>query len=343
MNLPVYAATTGLAALALTPIVRRLCLRWGLVDIANERSLHEGRVPRAGGIAFVLPFLVAVAVGWLAGDIPRCLAFGFLFGAGGVATVAFSDDVRPRSTWLRLALWSPPLLATLAAFGWMHSMDLGFMRLEWGFAGSLVALTGGIWLVTLYNFMDGINGLAAGQAVIVAGGAAGFLWLAGDPVSATVAASLASASAGFLVWNWWPRTVFMGDVGSTFLGATFAVLSLHTERGGLLPMLTWHILLMPFLVDATFTLIRRVATGRQWRRAHRDHAYQRAVLAGYSHAQVACAIFALDVVLLGIAWWSVHRPTHLLACALGAFALTAACWFATALAWPAPPDPDPAR
>ncbi len=338
-----FLVLAGLASYTLTPIVRRWALRRGLVDTPNERTLHVGSVPRAGGIAFVLPFLVLLVFAWAVWDAIDKLAFGLLVGAGGVAIVAFLDDLRPRSAWLRLALWAPLLVASLAVYGGLPELNLGFATLRWGTLGSVLALIGGLWLVTLYNFMDGINGLAAGQAVFVAGAAVVLMALTGGPESdPTLLGALALTVAGFLVWNWRPGYIFMGDVGSAFLGATFAVFSLHTETTGprQLPMLTWHILLMPFLVDATFTLIRRVVTGRQWRKPHREHAYQLAVLAGHSHARVASAVFALDVVLFGFAWWSVRHPTHLLACALGAFALVAVCWFATVRAWPARPETD---
>lgn len=325
MNPVTWAAAVGISSFLLTPLARRLALRIGLTDSPNERTLHTGEVARGAGVAFVIPFLAAVALAWSWEHIPGRLAFGLLVGAGGVSAVAFSDDLRPKPPLLRLALWCPPLLATLLAYGGLPTLDLGFTRLPWGPAGTVLALIGGLWLVTLYNFMDGIHGLAAGQAVVTAAAGAALLGLDGANPASTLCACLAAGAAGFWVWNARGQ-VFMGDVGAAFLGACFAVLGLHTESTGSLPLLTWLILLMPFLVDTTFTLIRRIGSGRPWGRAHREHAYQRAVLSGRSHARVAMAFIALDLVLVGLAWLSSRQTARLAELSLLSFLGTGCIW-----------------
>lgn len=320
---PVLAA---LAAAALTPLWARLAVRLGVVDEPNERTSHRGAVPRGGGVAIALPVLAYVLWARAAGVLDDALALSLLVGAGGVAAVGLLTDAWHLPFWLRLALWTPPLAWVLAAHGWMATLDLGLALAPLGAGGAVLALLGGLWLVTLYNFMDGIDGLAAGQGVVTAAAAALILHRAGDGGTAAACLVLAGASAGFLAWNLRPATVFMGDVGSLFLGGAFAVLALSTEARGAMPMLAWLILLMPFLVDATFTLVRRVASGADWRRPHRDHAYQRMVRAGLTHRHVAARILALDLALAALAILAATWPPALVPASLAAFAVTAFAW-----------------
>ncbi len=166
-----------------------------------------------------------------------------------------------------------------------------------GLVGSLLAVVGIAWLTNLYNFMDGIDGLAAGEAVSVGLVGCGLLAFAGADGMALAALSLAAAAGGFGVFNWPPAKIFMGDVGSGLLGFAFGVLALASERAGAVPLMVWMMLLAAFIVDATATLIRRVVNGERWFEAHRSHAYQRAVQMGYSHRDVTLAVMGLNVLL----------------------------------------------
>jgi Fuc2NAc and GlcNAc transferase len=172
---------------------------------------------------------------------------------------------------------------------------MGHWTAPLGLAGSVGAALFIVWCVNLYNFMDGIDGIAAGQGVVAALAGAALCGARGDLGLACAALTVAGANAGFLVWNWAPARIFMGDVGSGLLGFLFAVLGLAAEREGAVPLLAWVLLFAPFVADATITLIRRVARREAWYAAHRSHAYQRAVQAGWPHARVSAATMALAV------------------------------------------------
>ena len=186
-------------------------------------------------------------------------------------------------------------------------------------------------MINMYNFMDGIDGLAGSEAVIVGGVGGVLLALVGAWDLAVISWIIAVASAGFLVWNWHPAKIFMSDVGSILLGFIFTTLAVASERSGALPLLTWLILLMAFIVDATFTTIRRFVKGEKWFVGHHNFAFQQMLKRGYNHSQVtwgiiiinsALAVLALiswlkpilltpiflgSLVVLGVGWWRIQR------------------------------------
>jgi Fuc2NAc and GlcNAc transferase len=163
-----------------------------------------------------------------------------------------------------------------------------------------------VWLTNLFNFMDGIDGIAGGEAVSV-GVVGGLLLLAsGASELAGTALLIAAASLGFLAWNWAPARIFMGDVGSGFLGFTLGALAIASDRVAAVPILVWMMLLGVFIFDATVTLLRRLRRERFYE-AHRRHAYQRAVAAGASHGTVTGFVLMLNALLaiaaaMGWAW-----------------------------------------
>jgi Fuc2NAc and GlcNAc transferase len=180
-----------------------------------------------------------------------------------------------------------------------------------------------VWAINLYNFVDGIDGLAAGEA-ITTGTIGGLILLAmGYEGLAIVSLVIAAASAGFLPLNWAPAKLFMGDVGSGMLGYLFAVLAIASENARAIPLLIWVLLLGAFVFDATVTLCRRIARGEKWYHAHHSHAYQRMVQAGKSHAQVSATVLVINLVLAILAVVAWLRPTFfLIAIAAGAVLLS---------------------
>ncbi|MEO6696428.1 MAG: glycosyl transferase family 4, partial [Gammaproteobacteria bacterium] len=155
-----------------------------------------------------------------------------------------------------------------------------------------------MWLTNLYNFMDGIDGLAGAQAVTagLAGGV--LLWWLNAPGLAGASLALAAASGGFLIWNCPPARIFMGDTGSGLLGFSFAVLALAGEQSRAMPAAAWLILLALFILDASYTLLARLLRGEAWYHAHRSHAYQRLVQAGLSHRRVTLWVLLINIVVL---------------------------------------------
>lgn len=310
----------GAAAVAgvLTGAVRRYALARSILDRPNERSLHDTPVPRGGGVAIVTTFAAGLALLAALGAVPRNVAIA-LAGGLAVALVGWLDD---RSGGvpapIRLAVHVAAVSWCLYWIGGLHSVWLGSVRVEPGIPGAALALVGMAWWINLYNFMDGIDGLAGGQALSVCVLAA--LLMGGTGALLQPALLLAGAAAGFLWWNWTPARVFMGDAGSGFLGFCFAAFALASEAAGSLPLVLWILLSGVFLFDSTVTLLRRMWRGETWYAPHRTHAYQRLVAAGLTHAQVTAGIVVTNVVLALIAL-HVLRSGRLLPGALAATAL----------------------
>ena len=269
-------------------------LRWtpsGAMDLPNERSSHSRPTPRGGGLVILAGFFAGLAV-WLAmgGSLsPRAL--GWLAGALLVAAVSFVDDLRPLPAGLRLVVHIFGAVVVTLLGVELRSL-VGIVALPFAFAYVIV-------LTNVYNFMDGIDGLAASQAIVagIATAIAGLLIV--NPLVTIGGSLLAAGSAGFAIYNLPPARLFMGDVGSTFLGFSFAGLALLANigvGGGKLPNEFAFLLFAPFLFDSMVTLVRRMLRGERWYTAHRSHYYQRLVLGGLSHAQVTALYSGLGVI-----------------------------------------------
>jgi Fuc2NAc and GlcNAc transferase len=321
-----FLASAGLAGLA-----RRYALSRSLLDVPNERSSHTVPTPRGGGLAIALVVLIGLVLlagaGWVAPRIAAALAGGGAL----VAWVGWLDDRRGLSASLRLMAHVAAAVWVVAWLRGMPHLTLGVGAVDLGFAGALLAVLGTVWATNLYNFMDGIDGLAAGEAVAV-GLIATILLAPREPSLASITLLLATAAAGFLVWNWPPARLFMGDVGSGFLGFMFGGLAVASENARALPALLWLVLLGPFFVDATVTLFRRMARGERWHAAHRSHAYQRAVQAGWSHRRVTSAVITLTGAL-GLTGCLVTRDPLLLGPALAVAAASLGVVYLTVERW----------
>jgi Fuc2NAc and GlcNAc transferase len=306
------AALAAAATAALTGLVRRYALARSVVDVPNERSSHRAPTPRGGGLAIVAAVLAGTLAGWAAGVVPGDLAAACVVGGFAVATVGWLDDHRPLPPSTRAMVHLLAAVAALVALCGAPELDLGAARLATGPVASVLAVLGIVWAINLYNFMDGIDGLAGTQVAITGGAGCLLLTLAGRPGVAFVAALLAGAGLGFLVWNWQPARIFMGDVGSGTLGFLLAVVALGSERAGGPPVLLWIMMLGVFVVDATATLVRRVWRGERWYAAHRSHAYQRLVRSGWSHRRVTTAVLLVDVALAALAYIGWRWPWTML-------------------------------
>lgn len=296
-----------LASALITARIRPLLARHGLMDFPNARSSHVVPVPRGGGLGIVVSFLSAVVWALEKHLIPDRLAWALIGGGLAVAIVGFVDDR------FKLAAWPRIVVHSIAAAWAVWCLDAtrpsqpgGPVNLRnWacGFA-AFVAL---IWLTNLFNFMDGIDGLAAVEAVCVTGLGA-CLFLGDTSVNGPqLSLMLCAASLGFLVWNWPPAKVFMGDVGSGFLGFTLGTLALFTSKANPNLVWPWLILLAAFLVDATVTLLLRIIARKRWYDAHRAHAYQHAAQTFGSHANVSLAVVAINIGWLFPLAWAASR------------------------------------
>jgi Fuc2NAc and GlcNAc transferase len=295
----------------LTGSVRRYALQRGVLDLPNTRSSHEYPVPRGGGLAIVAVTLGGVVLGAVAGQVSIQTAIALVGGGGAVAWIGWVDDRRGLAPMTKAAVQVCAAIWTLAWLGGLPELRWGGAALHVGVLGWALGTIGIVWGINFYNFMDGIDGLAAGEAVTVSAAAILLLGGAGPADVVVVGALVGGSSAGFLLWNWPPARVFLGDVGSAFLGFLFAALAVMSENSGALPVAGWLLLLGVFFADASLTVARRIMSGEPWYRPHRSHAYQRAVQAGLSHRRVTLAVMWLNLVLAGLAWAGVIRPARM--------------------------------
>ncbi len=319
---------TGLAFL-IALLGTRLLIGWlvsrEVLDKPNERSSHDVPTPRGGGIAVVSAIVIAAFVHGLATDgLPVATAVA-LVAATGLAALSFIDDMTPLSAKARLA---GHVLAVL--------LGLGAIYLETGSAGVLgspvpigvdLVLTAfaWVWLVNLYNFMDGIDGISGVQTGAIGLGFAGLaaLDLAPFPLL-PLGLAMTAASIGFLVWNWSPARIFLGDVGSVPLGylAGFMIVSVGSDEPAISgPWVAAMILPAYYVADATITLGRRIAKRENILHAHRQHFYQQAVIRGRGHATVSAAVLLANLGLVTTAWHV--APTDPASAALAAISIVA--------------------
>jgi Fuc2NAc and GlcNAc transferase len=304
------ATLTFFFAFAATRLMRMFALRTGLLDHPSPRGSHSAPTPRGGGLAIVGAFLLAAIGLYALRFIDTRLLVVFLMGCGAVALVGYVDDRRPLTAKVRLyvhvaaAVFVVTLIGDAAVPKWLHLGWAGIWVVR--FFGVLAI----VWGTNLFNFMDGIDGIAGAEAVFIGGAGA---WLAfsfgGNGGLGEAMLCIAAASAGFLIWNWPPAKIFLGDAGSGFLGFTLATLSWAACIHGSFRIEVWAILAGVFVVDATLTLTRRVVRGDRWFEAHRTHAYQHLARRWGSHFAVTLAVSAINVIwLLPWAWFAADHP-----------------------------------
>jgi Fuc2NAc and GlcNAc transferase len=308
------AALTSLAvlvlALALTALVRRHAVAHGLLDVPNDRSSHRVPTPRGGGIAIALSTIAASIFLLWRGALDLQLFLALTGGGMVVAFVGYLDDRRPLSARIRLAAHLAAALWALLCLGGLPPMRFGDQIVSLGWPGYLVGALGIAWTVNLFNFMDGIDGIAASEAVFIAWGAALLALIMEHSVAVpAMAMAFGAVCCGFLVWNWPPAKIFMGDVGSGYLGYVLVVLALGASRGNPAALAVWVILGGVFFCDAFVTLMRRLARGERVYHAHRSHAYQWLARRWGSHRRVTLAVLCVNLFwLLPCAWFATEHP-----------------------------------
>lgn len=300
MTLKVLAIAAGslAASLLLTLAIKRTAGRFGLIDVPNERSSHAHPTPRGGGIAIAVSSLAAMGLLAILGIMPAHLFLAVAPGGVAVAAVGLIDDITPLTARVRLlvhfmaAAWA---VVCIGPVGFFEHYAPDAPALRW--LGYAISTVGIVWFLNMYNFMDGIDGIAASQAVFMCTGMALLgLFSGGIAYIAAAAVVLGTASCGFLLWNWPPAKIFMGDVGSGYLGFAFAVLGLASGTHSVFGPWSCIILAGVFAVDATFTVVRRFVRGEIVTEAHRTHAFQ-LLARGMGHRTVT-----LSVGMVNLAW-----------------------------------------
>jgi Fuc2NAc and GlcNAc transferase len=282
-----------------TLIVLRVARAKGSVVIPNERSSHSVPTPSGGGLG--------VAVGLIGGIIalnsvvPLALPIFIALIAGGtlVAAVGWIDDMWNVPATIRMFVYGIAALLALTFLGPLSGISTGFGFLPFGIFGTVITFLVIVWASNLYNFMDGIDGLVGSGTMVLGIVLSILLFLGGAVDLAPIALIIAASSAGFLVWNWPPAKIFMGDSGSVLIGYTFSVLAIIAALRGAVPLLISAMLFSPYIVDTTATTLRRMRNRERWYAAHRTFSYQLAVMHGRTHRRVSVALIGILLVVSG--------------------------------------------
>lgn len=310
---------TGLAAFSITGILRLYAIAKSVMDIPNHRSSHTKPTPRGGGLGIVLAFGCALALLKSAQLIDSSVVA--LMGATLlVAGIGFCDDHTHVPARWRFLTHSVAALLILIVMGGFPLVLLaspldgilrrGLIDLSW--PGYLFGTLWLVWFLNLFNFMDGTDGIAASESLFMSMVLAGYAYYL-DGSLFYICLSLSAASLGFLLWNWPKAKIFMGDVGSGFLGLWIGVLILMAAQQAAVLLYCGLILFGIFLVDATYTLGVRFMSGQKWYDAHCSHAYQRAAKQhGHLRVLLACWLINLGW-LLPVSFWVFVHPSHGLA------------------------------
>lgn len=263
-----------LCAVLLTGAIRRYAIAREILDVPNARSSHTVSTPRGGGAAIVIAFSAGVVIVWAFRGIETEVALA-VTGAGLlVAGIGLWDDHGHIPLKLRLLVHFAAAFWALYWLGGAPPLQLFGFFFQAGWLSVGLGAVFLVWLLNLFNFMDGIDGIAGSVAVFIAAGGALLAWFAGLEDLAIISSLLAMATLGFLIWNWPPAKIFMGDAGSGFLGVVLGILAYAGAGEGAVSLWSWLILFGVFLVDATITLFRRMLRGERWYEAHCSHAYQ---------------------------------------------------------------------
>jgi len=283
-------------------LFRRWSLKREMLDIPNERSSHSQPTPRGGGLIIcsvsILTFFIYTIVSG------GSFYWAYFAGAIIIALISLTDDVRTISPFLRIFFHGSAAGLVVWSLGGFNVVLIPFYGIvHLGFGGNILAFLWIVWLINAYNFMDGIDGIAATQAVTAGIGwsLVGLVWGIGE--LSFYGAVLAVSSLGFLLLNWQPAKIFMGDVGSAFLGYSFAVLPLFALKsvgnpivGSMIPWIAVFLVWF-FVFDSVFTFLKRLSRGEKVWQAHREHIYQKLVISGMSHAKVT-SLYGLGSVIL---------------------------------------------
>jgi UDP-N-acetylmuramyl pentapeptide phosphotransferase/UDP-N-acetylglucosamine-1-phosphate transferase len=296
---------TVLAAGLLSALLTYLFIRWSehqeIVAEENHRSMHKGRVPVGGGLPLLAAALSIASLLWPLDRIPYAVAMALAL----LVAVSWADDRKALNASIRLAAH---LIASVAAVLSLPSDAYVFQGVLPFALDRLVAAIAVAWFINLYNFMDGIDGIAGSETAAISAGYAAIVYVAGTGTEPLYGLALAifGAAIGFLVWNWSPARIFMGDVGSVPLGFLMAVmmldLAIHYSFVAAL------ILPLYFAADATITLLKRILAGDKPWEAHRSHFYQRAAMKAGSHARVVHYIVVCNGLLMILAVLALTGP-----------------------------------
>ncbi len=307
MSLLLLCSLLFFGSAILTGLIRAVARRTHLIDVPVSRSAHSRPVPIGGGISIVVCVVFTIVYYYVDGLIPAN-EFAALLAAVLIASIGIIDDIKPLNLRWRLPAQFIASLFVVYCLGDVPAIDFGFFHFPESILLNVIAVFALVWLLNLFNFMDGIDGIAASELIAV-NLLSVLIVVNSDDVLSLLSVSLAAAAGGFLLWNWSPAKIFMGDVGSSFIGFTLGIMALLSMFHGSMTVWTWVLLLGAFIVDATLTLTIRIRRGQRWYDGHASHAYQNAARHYKSHAKVTITLLLINLFWLGpLAWLSLQYP-----------------------------------
>lgn len=297
MSILVLCLVFFIVTLLFTGFMRLYALKKNIIDNPNERSSHSVPTPRGGGVAVVCNYLVALTVLMYSQQLTVHIGLTVIVAGFVIALLGFLDDLGHINSMLRLAIHFLVAIAVVISLGGFGSVAV-FGGVQLGFLANIIAVLFLVWLLNLYNFMDGINGIASVEAITVTVSMATLYYLLNISLHSDVLWLLGACVFGFLLWNFPKAKIFMGDACSGFLGLVLGILALIALKENVALFCAWIICLGVFIVDATYTLIKRVFNGHKMYDAHRSHSYQILSRKWNSHTPVTLVVAALNILWL---------------------------------------------
>lgn len=291
---------------SMTYFMRVYALKKNIIDNPNERSSHSIPTPRGGGVAVVVSYILGVMLLIYLDYLSQQIGLTLIVSGFIIALLGFFDDHGHINSMFRLAIHFMVAIGVVVSLGGFSEVKI-FNNFLLGFSANIIAVLFLVWLLNLYNFMDGINGIASVEAITTLMSMVVIYFIFNIQLNIEILWLLSACAFGFLLWNFPKAKIFMGDACSGFLGLTLGILALIALKENLALFCAWIICLGVFIVDATFTLIRRVLGGYKMYDAHRSHAYQILSRKLSSHTPVTIAVALVNILwLLPVAYWTVN-------------------------------------
>ncbi len=303
---------TFVISFALTYFVKQYAIKQGMQNVPNERSSHTIVTPHGGGFAIVVSYICAILAAFYLGYFDQDLIITIVLCGGMVAIVGFWDDHSPVSVKTRIAIQFLCAIVAVWLLEGFPRISYGWFKLDWGIWGYIIGVFALVWLTNLYNFMDGIDGFASIEAMTTTGLMAIILLLSSRYESVWQINILLVASVlGFFFWNFPKAKIFMGDVGSYFLGFVTGVIMIKSWYLTIDIIFSWVILLSVFITDATYTLVVRILNREKFYLPHRNHAYQIISRKYDSHIKVSTLLIIINMAyLFPIAFFVATKDIH---------------------------------
>ena len=308
MSISALSIIFFILTLLFTGYMRHYALKKNIIDNPNERSSHSVPTPRGGGVAIVCSYLLVLAVLIYSQELTVHIGLTLIAAGFVIALLGFLDDHGHINAMVRLLIHFLVAIGVIFSLGGFAGVTV-FNGVQLGFIANIIAVLFLVWLLNLYNFMDGINGIASVEAITTTVSMAILYAVLNTSLNSDILWLLAACVFGFLLWNFPKAKIFMGDACSGFLGLTLGILALIALKENLALFCAWIICLGVFVVDATYTLIKRVLSGYKMYDAHRSHSYQILSRKWGSHTPVTLAVAAINLLwLLPLAYYTVTQP-----------------------------------